>query len=352
MEKVQKGYKEELLRHVGSLQQVASIRPLTFAEGRSSGTKAFELRCGKLACTVMADKCLDIAAMSYGGVNMSFLSKPGLQGLGHYDTNGQEAVRSIMGGLLFTAGLENICAPCTVDGVDYPMHGRLRSTPAEHLASDARWEGEDYVLEISGEMREAALFGENLVLRRKISTRLGSNTLVLSDTFTNESFAPQPLMLLYHINLGYPFLNEDLRLYIPTRSVAARDEAAAGREDAYDRMDAPRDGAPEYVFIHELRTGPDGCVALLAVNPPLGLGLKLEYNAENLPYFMQWKSTAAGDYALGLEPANSSVFGRSFHAERGNIHKLDPLASEHNELRFTVLEGTEAIRREIERFRR
>lgn len=61
---------------------------------------------------------------------MTFLAKPGLEGRNQYDTNGEEALRSIMGGLFFTCGLENICAPCTVEGKDYPMHGRMRTTPA------------------------------------------------------------------------------------------------------------------------------------------------------------------------------------------------------------------------------
>lgn len=344
--------KADLLRHVGSIQQVASVRPVEYGEGRSSRTKAYQVKNGKMAFTVMADKCLDVSELSYGGVNMTFLSKPGLQGLGHYDTNGEEAIHSIMGGLFFTSGLDNICAPCTIGGVDYPMHGRIRSTPAEHLAADARWEGDDYVLEISGEMREAALFGNNMVLRRKITTKAGSRTITVSDHFTNESFAPQALMRLYHINMGYPFLDENTQLYIPTKSVTARDEEARGHEDAYDHMDAPKDNEPEYVFIHDLKKRPDGSVTVLVVNRPLGLGLKLSWNTENLPYFMEWKSTASGDYVIGLEPANSSVYGRPYHEEHGNVHRLDPLAEESNELTFTVLDGGEEIEKAVQEFKK
>ena len=62
----------------------------------------------------MIDKCLDIAEVNWKGYNISFLSKPGLTGRNHYDTHGAEAQRSIMGGMLFTCGLENIL--CTVFG--------------------------------------------------------------------------------------------------------------------------------------------------------------------------------------------------------------------------------------------
>ena len=105
--------KEELLRHVGSMQQVAYARRLTFGEGRSRGMEAVEVKNGPLRYTVMADKCLDICELSYKGLTINFLSKPGLNGRNPFDTHGAEAQRSIMGGLFFTCGLENICAPYT-----------------------------------------------------------------------------------------------------------------------------------------------------------------------------------------------------------------------------------------------
>ena len=281
---------------------------------------------------------------------MIFLSKPGLQGRNHYDTHGEEAIHSIMGGLFFTAGLENICAPCTIDGTDYPMHGRIRTTPGEHLSADAYWDEEEYHLTVKGEMREAALFGENMVLRREISSVYGSKTITVTDEIENESYREEPLMLLYHINMGYPLLDENTRLYIPTKSVTARDKDGEGHEAEYDRMDAPKDNEPEYVFIHDLKTDEQGDTEILVVNRPLGLGLKLSYNVKYLPYFMEWKSTASGDYVIGLEPANSSVYGRPYHEERNSVHKLSPFAKEKNVLNFTVLDGEEEINAAIAAF--
>ena len=103
--------KKELYQYVGSMQQMAYIRKVTCEEGRSTGLRMFDVKNECLQYQVMCDKCLDVAGFSYKGINMNFLSKPGLQGRNHYDTNGQEALRSIMGGLFFTAGMENICAP-------------------------------------------------------------------------------------------------------------------------------------------------------------------------------------------------------------------------------------------------
>lgn len=57
------------------------------------------------------------------------------------------------------------------------MHGRMRTTPAEHAGADAYFDGDEYVISVKGEMREAELFGENMVLRRTIETRLGFNSI-------------------------------------------------------------------------------------------------------------------------------------------------------------------------------
>lgn len=342
--------KEELLRHVGSLQQAAYIRPITYTEGRSSGLKAFDVKNGRMSFRVLADKCLDVGEFSFAGVNMSFLSKPGLQGLGHYDTNGLEAQRSIMGGLFFTAGLENIGAPCNVDGTDYPMHGRIRTTPAEHVCSDAFFLAGDYHLRVSGEMREAALFGENLVLRRSIETVYGTKSFTLIDEFENEAFREEPLMLLYHINLGWPFLDENIKLYIPTQKITPRNDDALGHEAEYDIMSYPKDNEPEYVFIHELKPSTDGYAEVIAVNNSLGLGLRITWNTDYLPHFMEWKSTASGDYVIGLEPANSLVHGRKWYTEQGTIHKVAPFGKEKNILRFTVLEGKKEINAAVKDF--
>lgn len=342
--------KKELMSRVGSMQQVAYVRPVTYEEGRSRDLPAVQIKNGCLSLTALGGKCLDVSELSYKGINLNFLSKPGLQGRGHYDTNGEEAVRSIMGGFFFTSGVESICAPCTIDGVDYPMHGRMRSTPAEHLCFDAAWEGDEYVLSVKGEMREAALFGENMVLRRSIRTVYGTRSFTVTDEFENQSFREEPLMLLYHINIGYPFLDENTRLYIPTAKVTARDADAQGHEADYDRMDAPKDNEPEYVFIHEPEPDAEGYMKVLAVNEPLGLGLEIGYSTRNLPFFMEWKSTASGDYVIGLEPANSSVYGRPWHEERNSVHKLAPFAKETNCLTFRVLDGEKEIKEAVSLF--
>lgn len=329
--------REDMLRCTGHISQVAEIREVTYCEGRAKGMGGYQIKNGPMQFTVMKDKCLDLAELSYKGTQVNFLSKPGLQGRNHYDTNGDEAQRSIMGGLLFTCGLENICAPYG----KYPMHGRIRTTPAEHTGAETYWDGDVYRMRVHGTMREAELFGENMVLTREITTYFPGKEIKIRDIIENQGFREEPMMILYHFNIGYPLLDEGAKIVLPTRKVTPRDEYAAPHTAEYDTMEAPIDNEPEYVFLHDLAADADGNTFAAVINEKLGLGIRLSFQKKNLPYFMQWKSLASGDYVNGLEPANSSVYGRKYHEEQNTVHTLAPQASETMEITITLLEGDE-----------
>ena len=239
----------DLYRYTGSIQQLAYARRICYDEGRARGLHAVEVCNGPMRFVIMLDKCMDISELSWRGEQMTFLSKPGLNGRNPFDTNGAEAQRSIMGGLFFTCGYENICAPYedSETGRRYPMHGRMRTSPAEHVSVSARWEDGRYVLRISGDIREAELFGENLLLHRTITTVYGSASIEICDEIRNEAFRDEPLLLMYHCNAGYPFLDENCRVLLPTDQVQPRDEVSAANIDRWRVMDPPADNAPEYV---------------------------------------------------------------------------------------------------------
>ena len=106
-------------------------------------------------------------------------------------------------------------------------------------------------------------------------------------------------------------------------------------------MEEPKDNEPEYVFLHEMASDQDGNTFAVVMNRKLGIGLKIEYNTRELPYFMQWKSTASGDYALGLEPANSSVYGKPYHIKENSLHQIEPFDTEKKRIVLTFLSGGE-----------
>lgn len=333
----------EMLKYTGTLQQLAYTREVTAREGRAGGTRMVEVKNDDMRFLVMADKALDVAALEYKGMTLSFTSKPGLNGRNHFDTNGEEAIRSIMGGLFFTCGLQNICGPVAVNGNDHPMHGRIRTTPAEHLCSDAYWDGDDYILEVKGEMRESHLFGANLVLRRTIRSVYGSGKIEIIDEVENQTAEEADLMLMYHCNFGYPFLRPGTRLVIPSKAVKGRESWSQDHLSQWETIGAPIDGETEYVYIHDLAADEKNHSFAAIVNDELGFGVRLDFDRNVQPYFMEWMSMKTGDYVIGLEPSNSMVYGRKYHEAEGTMHKLAPFARETYHLSFTILKDAEAI---------
>lgn len=329
----------EIYKYVGSMQQVAFVRPISFVEGRASGMKGYDVKNGDLRFQVAVDKCLDILDFSYKGMNINFLAKQGLIGRADYDTQGEEGPRSLMGGLFFTCGLENTCIPCEENNRHYPMHGRIRSTPAEHVSADGEWNQDSYILSVSGKMREAEIFGKNLTLRRKIETVYGERKIAIIDIIENNGFREEPMMLLYHFNFGYPFLDENAVVLLPTLKVTPRDKEAQKEANKWDHMEAPVDNEPERVYLHELAADENGDTFACLFNLKSNIGIKLKFNKRYLPKFVQWKSIASGDYVMGLEPTNSNVFGRI--QEGSQIHKLFPFQREEIRIEFEILNSFE-----------
>ncbi len=330
--------KEKLLRLCGSMEQLAGVRLVEYQDGRASGLRCAMVDNGILSFPLMLDKCLDPAWIRYKGRNLSFLSKPGLQGRNPYDTAGEEAIYSIMGGAMFTCGLGNVHGFRRVDGVEYPTHGRIRTTPAEKIGMDAYWEGEDYRIQVTGEMREARLFGENLILRRRVETKYGSGEIRFVDEIENQGSEPQPLCFLYHCNAGYPFLQPETRLILPEKSCTPRDKAAEQGMGEKRVMGAPIDGEPEQVFQYILAEDPRGDTFAAIVNDLWEVALCIRWNKGQIPFMTQWKSRASGDYAMAVEPTNCGFDGRG-----GQVQILKPFETHVNEIRFCILEGREAI---------
>ena len=77
------------------MEQLAGVRRIEYQDGRASHLPCAMVNNGVLQFPLMLDKCLDPAWFQYKGVNLSFLSKPGLQGRNPYDTAGEEAIYSI-----------------------------------------------------------------------------------------------------------------------------------------------------------------------------------------------------------------------------------------------------------------
>ena len=336
--------KRELMKRVGDISQLAGARRCTLESGKAKGVAAVEVKTGSgLNFTVLPDRGMDIAWADYKGIALGYISKTGVVAPAFYDSNGLEFLRSFCGGLLTTCGLTYMGAPCVDEGKPLGLHGRASNLPAEDVCVSNEWVGDDFIIRIKGRIREAVVFGENMVLSREITARLGESKLTIKDTIENCGFKAEPLMLLYHFNFGYPLLDSSTELILPGNStVKARDaEAMKGMNECKVFAD-PVPGYAEQVFYHDSEPKDDGKVTATLFNKAIGnngISLNLTFNKKQLPYFAEWKQIGEGDYVVGMEPATWYPEGRSEARNRGELTFIEPGEIKNVELEINVCEG-------------
>jgi hypothetical protein len=218
------------------------------------------------------------------------------------------------------------------------VHGRIGNLPARDLKVNQEWRGDDYVLEVTGTIRETRLFGENLVLTRTISSKLGDARICLRDVLTNDGFDTQPFQLLYHCNIGWPAVDAGSEVIAPARRVAPRDPDAAVGKENWNKMGPPVHGFKEQVYYHDMAPARDGFVTCAVVNKGAlkgnGFGVYVRYDSRALPRFTHWKNTGEGAYVTGLEPCTCGVEGWAEDEKRGWLHRLKPGQSREFNLEF------------------
>ncbi len=339
MEKLEKN---ELLKRVGDISQIARITDFRFSSGRAEGMRGLEVVNGSgLQFTVLPSRCMDIAYASYKGIPLSFISKSGLAAPSYYDDRGLGFLRGFTCGLLTTCGLTYMGAPCVDQGEELGLHGRIANTPSQNCSAAAEWEGNDYVLRINGEMRESSMFGSNMVLRRKIFTKLGSNEINIEDTVTNEGFEKSEFMLLYHCNFGYPIVSEDSEFFIDSNTVTPRDDRAKEGIYEWEKMSDPIHGFTEQLYFFDPIPEKDDFVKASIVNPNLmnnGLRVSVKFKKETLPYCSEWKQMGEGDYVFGIEPGTWIPAGRAEARRTGNLKYLEPGESYTTEFSYIIEE--------------
>ena len=264
-------------RKMGNTAQVRFAQEITIADKR-----CILVQNGALELLFNKDNALDIVWAKFKGVNLSFLSKNGLN-------NGKrDFVGNFEGGFLYTCGMDNISG--CVEGK--PVHGSLHYKKCDLAYAYEK----DGVLYVYGEVRECALFGENLLLKR--SYAITENTLSINDTLVNLDYTDTEYVLLYHVNYGYPFLDECLQLDIPATNSDPLTEIAKERKADMFRITAPIDGGAEDVYYHTLSKG-----QVRLTNPDKNVAVEMLYDVNDFPVTLQWKSMISGDYALGIEPS-------------------------------------------------
>ena len=351
--------RREVAARGGALSQFAGVRLMELGDGVERGIRTLEFRTGSgLRFTLLVDRALDIGDCEYRGQAIGWHSPSGFRHPGLHEYEGEQGLawaRSFSG-LLVTCGLDHILGPEEVpaDNYGYPgknsvrhtLHGRVSTIPAKLSGYGETWDGDRCILWAEAIVMQSAVFGENLHLIRRVEADVGGSDIRISDRVINQGFRPTPHMFFYHVNAGYPLLDEGSRYLAPIRNVvwaAHAGERYKSQGVGYHTAPAPMEQFVEQVWQHDLAADAADESPVALVNDRIGLGFEVCTKKSQLPCHYQWQNFQAGEYAFGIEPSTHHVKGNLFARERGEMIWLLHGEERHYDLRLSILDGAESL---------
>jgi Domain of unknown function (DUF4432) len=280
------GIPNDLARRCGHPRQFASVRRIVLDEGPDKGVTAYAFSTGGgFDFWVLGDRAMDIGPLWWRGTSVAWQSPagmwhPSLVGSGSDCGRGFERGFS---GFLMTCGLDHTRQPEN----GRPLHGPLPFLPARVTAYGEDWQATEPHLFMEGEIIQWRHNGEYLALIRRIEAPIGGTSLRIRDRVENRGIAPHRHALLYHMNIGFPFLRPGAYLSLDGQCIGV----------TVNDPDPAR--SPEV-----------GCQAMagshgLAVLESGGARLTLGFGSETLPFFQHWHDPRPGSFVLALEPCTS-----------------------------------------------
>lgn len=315
----------------GRHEQLFGVDQMILDDGDARGTRVLRVRTGVLDVDVVADRGFDLGGAFIHGVPVAWISPVGVVSPNRAGREGWLPLRSFAGGLLVTCGLDNVHGPATEaapllqyparPAVDYPLHGRLTASRAVIHERSVDLDAAEPCIRLKAEIRQAAVYGENLVLSRTLEFPIGTGRIRVRDVVRNDGYASTPHALLYHVNFGFPLLSPATEV----ESVGLVDRG--GREPQWRSLGLPKvDGGAEQVDEYHVVPGENPMVTVSNSRTLPGdvLTATLGFSAGSLPHLVHWSSCLPTHYVSAFEPSTVGAQGRVEAQQSGRMLMLEP----------------------------
>lgn len=337
--------------------QLGGIETAVLDNGPARGTRIAWVNTGAgLRYKVVLDRGMDIADAAFNAHALAWLSHTGAVPPSPVAYRGVDWLESFGGGLVTTCGLDHAGGPEEDSHGARGLHGQYSRFPAtveSVIQPDPRAGRLD--MSITGTVKQSQPLGVQLELRRTIRSRLGEAVITIEDEVYNHGNIPAPHMLLYHINLGWPLVDEgvDICWQGEWSSREGDDKARIFKEGEAFRTGKPTlsehvGGGEEAAFIDVVSDEEGRCVCGVH-NPNLGIALAVEFNKSQLPWLTNWQHCGPGEYVLGMEPGTHPPVGQSRAREAGTLIMLEPGERRKYEVTIRVHQGDNEIRQFLAR---
>ena len=184
-----------------------------------------------------------------------------------------------------------------------PLHGRIANLAAHRVTVEELGD----VVSVKGVVDEASLFGGRLRLESMLTTRIHSNVFEIADVVSNLGGQPAEVEMLYHCNIGRPFLGEGSEFHTTATEVAPRNNRAAEGINMWNLFEGPVAGYAEQVYFTKAAADSAGWSMAVLADAESEHAVCVRFDTTTMPYFVLWKNTQAeaDGYVAGLEPGSS-----------------------------------------------
>lgn len=330
--------------------RAAGIRWSTLRGGLSEGVQVVEIDAGPLSFSILPTRGMGLWRGRLGDLPIGWKS-PVERPVHPFFVNLTE--RNGLGWLhgfnelLCRCGLGFNGPPGQDGGEQITLHGRIANLPAHHVVASV----ENELLTVRGVVDEASMFGTRFRLTVTYSLPVGGAVCTIADEITNLAGKPSPLSLLYHINVGRPFLEPGGRFHVPFEQLAPRDPRAAEGIDDYAVYAEPDPNYAEQAYFFRPLADSRGWSTTVLENAAGSAAFAVHFNAQQLPCFTVWKNTIADadGFVTGLEPSVNYPNFKGFEREQGRLPLLQPGETYRSELRLEAAATPDHTRRLVER---
>lgn len=316
--------------------QLARVDQFVATNGEAAGDRVIQGgSLGGLHFTIHPDRGLDLGQLSFAGCPLGWVGPSGFPAANRFQPDGEDGLGILraFSGFLVTCGYDYFGAAANGpadhfgyvlrDKQSYPVHGRAWTLPATIEVCRLDWNNPEPAIQIEGTLDQRTLLGEQIQNRRQFRFPIGRPVLELVDRITNVGHRPVPHRILYHINLGFPLIDEGTRIDGLPDHTDFPTPLPAIEENQDERVRLiPRPDCSPTITVHR------------DANPPLSLAL--DFLTDNLTHVIQWWNRYHGMNVVGIEPASA---GLPEPAPDGQWHPdawLDPGETAEYRLRFTA----------------
>lgn len=330
---------------VSNHKQLGGIETAVLNNAKGNGTRiAWFDTGGGLRFKIVLDRAMDIADAFYNQHSLSWLSHSGVTPPNPAAVEGVKWLDSFGGGLLTTCGLTHVGGPEEDEHGARGLHDRISNVPAsvESIRQPDIRNG-DLEMSITGRILQSSVFGPHLELTRTISATLGSPVIQIHDEVTNVGNTPAPHMVLYHINFGWPLVDEGAEI-VWEGDWESRDEESSkifNDENNFKECPPPMEshsGPGEAAAFLDLDSDQKGLCQCGVSNKSIGVELGLEFLKSQMPWVTNWQHWGKDEYVMALEPGTHPPIGQATAREKNTLINLEAGETRSYDIKIQVNE--------------